>query len=63
MLTLKTIRFCDHPEIRIMLALRAVIDAKPDVFNHNVETIPRLYKRVRPQAIFERSYRVSRQRE
>ena len=39
-----------------MLALRAVLDAKPDVFNHNVETIPRLYKRVRPQAIFERSY-------
>ncbi len=26
------------------------------MFNHNVETIPRLYKRVRPQAIFERSY-------
>jgi hypothetical protein len=25
-----------------MLALRAVIDAKPDVFNHTVETIPRL---------------------
>ena len=25
-----------------MLALRAVLDAKPDVFNHNVETIPRL---------------------
>ena len=39
-----------------MLALRAVIDAKSDVFNHNVETIPRFYKRVRPQAIFERSY-------
>jgi hypothetical protein len=39
-----------------MLALRAVLDAKPDVFNHNVETIPRLYKCVRSQAIFERSY-------
>jgi hypothetical protein len=25
-----------------MLALCAVLDAKPDVFNHNVETIPRL---------------------
>jgi hypothetical protein len=34
-----------------MLALRAVIDAKPDMFNHNVETIPRLYKCVRSQAI------------
>jgi lipoyl synthase len=31
-----------------MLVLRAVIDAKPDMFNHNVELIPRLYKRVRP---------------
>ncbi|QBD81877.1 lipoyl synthase [Ktedonosporobacter rubrisoli] len=36
-------------------ALRVVIDAKPDVFNHNVETIPRLYKQVRPQAIYQRS--------
>jgi lipoic acid synthetase len=39
-------------------ALRAVMDTKPDVFNHNVETIPRLYRRVRPQAIFERSLQV-----
>jgi lipoic acid synthetase len=39
-------------------ALKVVIDAKPNVFNHNVETIPRLYKRVRPQAIFERSLQV-----
>ena len=36
-------------------ALKVVIDARPDVFNHNVETIPRLYKRVRPQAIYQRS--------
>jgi hypothetical protein len=48
--------FGDTPEIRIILALRAVIDAKTDVFNYHVETIPRLYKRVRSQAIFERSY-------
>ena len=39
-------------------ALRVVIDAKPNVFNHNVETIPRLYKQVRPQAIFQRSLQV-----
>jgi lipoic acid synthetase len=39
-------------------ALRVVMDAKPDVFNHNVETIPRLYKQVRPQAIFQRSLQV-----
>ncbi|HET8909933.1 MAG TPA: lipoyl synthase [Ktedonobacteraceae bacterium] len=36
-------------------ALRVVIEARPNVFNHNVETIPRLYKRVRPQAIYQRS--------
>ncbi len=39
-------------------ALKVVIDAKPDVFNHNVETIPRLYKQVRPQAIYKRSLQV-----
>jgi lipoic acid synthetase len=39
-------------------ALRVVIDAKPDVFNHNVETVPRLYRRVRPQAIYQRSLQV-----
>jgi lipoic acid synthetase len=36
-------------------ALEVVLDAKPNVFNHNVETVPRLYKRVRPQAIYQRS--------
>lgn len=36
-------------------ALQKVIEAKPDVINHNVETIPRLYPSVRPQATYERS--------
>ena len=31
-------------------ALQILMDAKPDVFSHNVETVPRLYRRVRPQA-------------
>jgi lipoic acid synthetase len=31
-------------------ALESVIDAKPDVFNHNVETVPALYPRIRPGA-------------
>src|SRR5437870_4729769 len=31
-------------------ALHAVLDARPDTFNHNVESVPRLYRRVRPQA-------------
>jgi len=35
--------------------LSAVIAAKPDVFNHNVETVPRLYRRVRPGAELDRS--------
>ncbi len=39
-------------------ALRVVIDARPNIFNHNVETISRLYKRVRPQAIYTRSLQV-----
>ena len=39
-------------------ALKVVMDARPDVFNHNVETVPRLYRRVRPQAVYERSLHV-----
>jgi lipoic acid synthetase len=36
----------------------AVASARPDVFNHNVETVPRLYASVRPGADFGRSLRV-----
>ncbi len=36
-------------------SLQTVLDAGPDVLNHNIETVPRLYTRVRPQAQFERS--------
>lgn len=36
-------------------ALNVVLDAKPDVLNHNTETVPRLYRTVRPQAEYERS--------
>jgi lipoyl synthase len=36
-------------------AIDLVADARPDVFNHNVETVPRLYPTVRPKALFERS--------
>ncbi len=39
-------------------ALKTVLDAEPDVFNHNVETVPRLYQTVRPQANYERSLMV-----
>jgi lipoic acid synthetase len=36
-------------------AIRTVAEAKPDYFNHNVETVPRLYDFVRPGSRFERS--------
>lgn len=36
-------------------ALNMVMDARPEILNHNVETVPRLYRTVRPQAIYERS--------
>jgi len=36
-------------------ALKKVVVAFPDVLNHNLETVPRLYKTVRPQAIYGRS--------
>ncbi len=39
-------------------AVDAVVAAAPDVFNHNVETVPRLYAEVRPGADYERSLRV-----
>lgn len=39
-------------------ALDIIIKAHPDVFNHNIETVPSLYKKARPQAIYERSLAV-----
>jgi len=36
-------------------ALRTVVEAKPTVYNHNIETVPRLYRHVRPKARYERS--------
>ncbi len=36
-------------------ALNIVLKARPDVLNHNIETVPRLYPGVRPGAIYERS--------
>jgi lipoic acid synthetase len=36
-------------------AIDTVIDARPDVINHNIETVPRLYPEVRPQADYHRS--------
>jgi len=41
-------------------AVARVLDAAPHVFNHNMETIPRLYRRVRPQANYRQSLDVLR---
>jgi lipoic acid synthetase len=41
-------------------ALNTVLRARPDVLNHNTETVPRLYKRVRPDAKYEQSLELLR---
>jgi lipoic acid synthetase len=41
-----------------MAATERVIDARPDVFNHNLETVPRLYPTIRPGARYFRSLRL-----
>src|SRR6185295_1227136 len=55
----------DDPSVRVEVlipdfkgdwsAVAAVVAARPFVLNHNIETVPRLYRQVRPQAIYERS--------
>jgi lipoic acid synthetase len=39
-------------------AAEVVIDARPDVFNHNLETVPRLYQKIRPGARYYASLRL-----
>jgi lipoic acid synthetase len=45
--------FCGSRE-----ALETVLGEKPEILNHNTETVPRLYKRVRPEARYEQSLEV-----
>jgi lipoic acid synthetase len=40
--------------------LDTVLAARPDILNHNVETVPRLHKKVRPQAKYQRSLEMLR---
>ena len=47
--------FCGSEE-----ALERVLDARPDVLNHNTETVSRLYKRVRPDADYKQSLELLR---
>ncbi len=42
-------------------ALQTVIDAQPEVINHNIETVARLYNLVRPKAVYKRSLELLRQ--
>ena len=42
-------------------ALKIILDAEPEVLNHNTETVPRLYKRTRPQGDYGRSLELLKQ--
>jgi lipoic acid synthetase len=62
--TIRAIRHLNpHTAIEVLIPdfkghwqdLDTVLDAQPDILNHNVETVPRLHKLVRPQAKYERS--------
>jgi lipoic acid synthetase len=67
---IKQIRKIDNSDVSIEVltsdfngnqdAVDIVISAHPDVFNHNIETIARLYPLVRPQADFQRSLSILR---
>ena len=48
--------FCGDPD-----ALAAVMEAAPEVLNHNIETVPRLYRQVRPQGRYQRSLELLRE--
>ena len=53
----------DNPRVEVLIpdfqgdtdALKTVIDARPDVINHNIETVAQLYPKVRPQADYRQS--------
>ncbi|GIT19773.1 MAG: hypothetical protein CM1200mP39_25790 [Dehalococcoidia bacterium] len=40
---------------RATKAIEQIVASPPDILNHNLETVPRLYKRVRPGASYEHS--------
>lgn len=68
--TIKTIKDnLNHVKIEVLTpdfrgnieALRIVLSAGPDVFNHNIETVRRLYPIIRPQADYQRSLKILRE--
>ena len=38
-----------------LAAVQTVVEARPNIFNHNTETVPRLYARIRPKAVYANS--------
>ena len=67
--TIRQLRLRDHHvKIEVLIpdfdgnfdALETVLEARPDVLNHNVETVPRLYPLVRPRAQLSRSLEILR---
>ena len=56
-------RLCPETSIEVLIpdfqgdqdSLLAILNAAPDILNHNLETVPRLYPTMRPQAIYSRS--------
>ena len=38
-----------------LTAVQTVVEARPNIFNHNTETVPRLYARIRPKAVYANS--------
>lgn len=61
-------RLCPSTSIEVLIpdfqgawdALQTVLDAGPDILNHNIETVPRLYRIMRPQAKYDRSLELLR---
>ena len=59
---------CSGPLVEVLIpdflgdrsALQTVLDAKPQVLNHNVETVPRIYSTARPQGEYARSIELLR---
>jgi lipoic acid synthetase len=61
-------RLCAGTSVEVLIpdfmgnweALAVVMAAQPEILNHNTETVPRLYRRVRPRARYERSLELLR---
>jgi len=67
--TIRSIRrLCSGTSVEVLIpdfmgnwqALATVMEERPEILNHNTETVPRLYRRVRPKARYERSLELLR---